>query len=265
MVEQIRKNFGLTDPLVIQYFRYMKNLLQGDLGISYSMQTSVSTEIWARLPATMKLASTAMILGILAGVILGVFSAAKQFSFLDYTTMGFAVSGVSMPDFWLGLLLMLLFSVKLGLLPTVGGGSLWHLVLPAATLGAGIMGILARMTRSSMLEVLRQDYIRTGRAKGLGEGKIIYVHALKNALIPTVTIGGLQFGRLLGGSIVVESVFAWPGIGRLLVTAIHSRDFMLAQGIVLIFATTFVLVNLAVDLVYSLLDPRITYAKRPSN
>jgi peptide/nickel transport system permease protein len=264
MVAKIRKSFGLNDPLAIQYFRYMKNLFRGDLGVSYSMQTPVAQEIWSRLPATLKLASTAMILGIFLGVILGVLSAAKQFSFLDYTTMGFAVSGVSMPDFWLGLMLMLIFSVKLGLLPTVGGGTLAHLVLPAVTLGAGVTGILARMTRSGMLEVLRQDYVRTARAKGLGEKQVVYIHALRNALIPTVTIGGLQFGRLLGGSIVVESVFAWPGIGRLLITSIHSRDYMLTQGIVLIFATTFVLVNLTVDIVYSLLDPRITYAKRRS-
>jgi peptide/nickel transport system permease protein len=264
MVVEIRKEFGLEDPLIVQYARYMKNLFQGDLGISYSMQTPVSQEIWIRLPATMQLAIISMAVGILIGIIVGVISATRQFSIFDYTSMGFAIFGVSIPNFWLGLMLMLIFSVKLGILPTSGSGEFQHLIMPAITLGAGAAGILARMTRSSMLEVLRQDYVRTARSKGLAERQVFYIHALKNALIPTVTIAGLQFGRLLGGAIVVEMVFAWPGIGRLLITAIQARDFMLAQGIVLVYATMFVLVNLAVDITYSILDPRITYAAHKS-
>jgi peptide/nickel transport system permease protein len=262
MVADIRKQFGLDDPLIVQYFRYMKNLFHADLGISYSMQTPVSQEIWIRLPATMQLAIISMIVGIFIGIIVGVISATRQFSVFDYTSMGFAIFGISIPNFWLGLMLMLIFSVKLEILPTSGSGEFQHLIMPSITLGAGVAGILARMTRSSMLEVLRQDFVRTARSKGLTERQVFYIHALKNALIPTVTIAGLQFGRLLGGAIVVEMVFAWPGIGRLLITAIHARDFMLAQGIVLVYATMFVLVNLAVDITYSILDPRITYAVR---
>lgn len=258
-VEQIREQLGLNKHPILQYLLFLKNILQGDLGTSTRTGLPVSKEIMARFPNTLLLAFSSILIATLFGVFIGVISGVKQNSKFDYLSMLFALFGLSMPVFWLGLMLMLLFSIKLGWFPAVGAEGLKHLVLPSITLGANSMAIIARMTRSSMLEVIRLDYIRTARAKGLAEKVVITRHALKNALIPVVTVIGLQTGTLLGGAVLTEIVFAWPGIGRLLVEAILSRDYPVVQGVVLLVATTFILINLIVDIIYSYLDPRIRY------
>jgi len=258
-LELLRRYLGLDKPATVQYFLYMGNLLRGDMGISTRSGLPVTTEIMSRLPNTLLLAATAILIAIVLGVTIGVIAGAKQSSLFDAISMPVALFGVSMPSFWLGLMLILLFSVKLGWFPSAGAGSLRHLILPALTLGVGNMAIIARMTRSSMLEVIRLDYVRTARAKGLTERRVVFVHALKNALIPVVTIVGLQAAGLLAGAVLVEIVFAWPGIGRLLVDAIFSRDYFVIQAVVLIIATGFILVNLVVDIAYAYLDPRIHY------
>lgn len=258
-VEQIREQLGLNKHPVLQYLLFLKNILRGDLGTSTRTGLPVSKEIMARFPNTLLLAFSSILIATLFGVFIGVISGVKQNSKFDYLSMLFALFGLSMPVFWLGLMLMLLFSIKLGWFPAVGAEGLKHLVLPSLTLGANSMAIIARMTRSSMLEVIRLDYIRTARAKGLAEKVVITRHALKNALIPVVTVIGLQTGTLLGGAVLTEIVFAWPGIGRLLVEAILSRDYPVVQGVVLLVATTFILINLIVDIIYSYLDPRIRY------
>lgn len=258
-VEQIREQLGLNKHPVLQYLLFLKNILRGDLGTSTRTGLPVSKEIMARFPNTLLLAFSSILIATIFGVFIGVISGVKQNSKFDYLSMLFALFGLSMPVFWLGLMLMLLFSIKLGWFPAVGAEGLKHLVLPSLTLGANSMAIIARMTRSSMLEVIRLDYIRTARAKGLEEKVVITRHALKNALIPVVTVIGLQTGTLLGGAVLTEIVFAWPGIGRLLVEAILSRDYPVVQGVVLLVATTFILINLIVDIIYSYLDPRIRY------
>ena len=258
-IEQVRVDFGLDKPMYTQYFIFMGRLLQGDLGISTFTRRPVTTEIWARLPNTVELAVASMGIASVIGIIAGIISATRRYSIFDNASMLVALFGVSMPVFWLGLMLMLLFSVMLGWLPAVGRGTIWHLILPAITLGAASAAIIARMTRSSMLEVLHQDFITTARAKGLRERIVVYKHALKNALIPVVTIIGLQLGTLLGGAILTETVFAWPGVGRLMVDSIMARDYPVVQGAVLLLAGTFVFVNLFVDILYSFLDPRIRY------
>lgn len=260
-VAVIRLAEGLDQPVYLQFGRWLGHVLQGDLGVSLISGEPVLTEILARFPATLQLAVAAMAVSLLIALPAGVIAALKQHSAVDYFTMTGALLGVSMPNFWLGLLLMLLFAVNLGWFPVSGYGGWRNIVLPAITLGTGIAAVTARLTRSSMLEVLAQDYMLTARAKGLGEGRIIAGHALKNALIPVVTMVGLQFGHLLEGAVVVETVFAWPGVGKLLVDAIFARDYALLQGCVLIFAGCFVLVNLVVDLIYVWLDPRIRYEK----
>lgn len=258
-IERTRAYLGLDKPHVVQYLIFMGNLLQGDLGTSTRTGLSVAKEIMHRLPNTVILAIAAMIIATALGVLTGIISGIKQYSFFDYFSMFIALFGLSMPVFWLGLMLMLVFSIKLGWFPSSGAESLRHLVLPAVTLGAHSMAIVARMTRSGILEVMRLDYVRTARAKGLTESLVIYRHVLKNALIPVVTVIGLQTGILLGGAVLTEIVFAWPGIGRLLVEAILARDYPVVQGVVLIIATMFIFVNLAVDIIYCYLDPRIRY------
>jgi len=258
-VEQIRAQLGLDKHPVTQYFIFIRNLSKGDLGTSTRTGLLVTKEIMARFPNTLLLALASIMIATVFGVLTGIIAGVKQNSKFDYLSMLVALFGLSMPVFWLGLMLMLLFSIKLGWFPAVGADSFKHLILPAITLGANSTAIIARMTRSSMLEVIRLDYIRTARAKGLSEKLVISRHALKNALIPVVTVIGLQTGILLGGAVLTEIVFAWPGIGRLLVEAILSRDYPVVQGVVLMVATMFIFVNLIVDILYSYLDPRIRY------
>lgn len=258
-VDNIRAQLGVDRHPVIQYVSFLGNLLQGDLGSSTRTGLPVTREIMARLPNTIVLAFTAIILASFLGVLTGIIAGVKQNSFFDHLSMMIALFGLSMPVFWLGLMLMLLFSIQLGWLPAVGSETPKHLILPAITLAANSTAIIARMTRSSMLEVIRLDYVRTARAKGLTEKLVIWRHALKNALIPVVTIIGLQTGTLLGGAVLTEIVFAWPGIGRLLVEALLSRDYPVVQGVVLLVATMFIFINLIVDILYSYLDPRIRY------
>ncbi len=258
-MDQIRAQLGLDKHPVTQYLIFLKNLFRGDLGTSTRTGLPVIREIMTRFPNTLLLALASILLATVFGVTIGIIAGVKQNSKFDYLSMLVALLGLSMPVFWLGLMLMLLFSIKLGWFPAVGADSFKHLVLPAITLGANSTAIIARMTRSSMLEVIRLDYIRTARAKGLAEKVVILRHALKNALIPVVTVIGLQTGTLLGGAVLTEIVFAWPGIGRLLVEAILSRDYPVVQGVVLLVAIVFIFVNLIVDIIYSYLDPRIRY------
>ncbi|MBW2148717.1 MAG: ABC transporter permease [Deltaproteobacteria bacterium] len=258
-IHAIREQLGLDKPLIVQYFTYMKNIARGDLGRSMRTRRPVLQEIMDRYLNTVWLAAWSVVFMIIMGVTTGILSAIKQYSWLDNISMIVALFGVSMPVFWLGLMLMLIFAVHLGLFPTTGIGSFKHLVLPAVTLGASATAVVARLTRSSMLEVIRQDYIRTARAKGLNEFLVIMRHALKNAMIPVVTIVFLRFGALLGGAVLTETVFAWPGIGWLMIDAIWSRDYPVVQGCILMVAVSFVLINLFTDLLYAFIDPRIRY------
>lgn len=255
----MRAQLHLDDPLPQQFGRFLWNALQGDLGISIRSKRPVSAEIMENLPSTLELTLAGLLVAALIGVPLGVIAAVKRHSWADTGSMMVALLGVSMPSFWLGLLLIFAFSLHIRLFPATGGGDWKHLVLPAVTLGLGASAIIARLTRSSMLEVLRQEYVNTARAKGLNEFTVILRHAFKNALIPVVTVFGLQFGQLLAGTVVIETVFSRPGIGRLIVGAILAKDFPLVQGIVLAVAVSYVLVNLLVDITYAFLDPRIRY------
>lgn len=258
-VEQIRRQFHLDEPIIVQFGLFLSDLARGDLGRSTSTGWPVAKEIAARFPNTLRLTLAAMALASVAGVMAGVISATRPYSVSDNLFTLLALVGMSMPVFWLGLMLMLAFSVKVNIFPAAGAGGLRHLVLPAVTLGAASTAIICRMTRSSMLEVIKQDYVRTARAKGLAEKVVIYRHALKNALIPVVTVVGLQMGTLLGGAVLTETVFAWPGLGRLMVNAILARDYPVVQGVVLVVAMSFIVINLIVDLMYAYLDPRIRY------
>jgi peptide/nickel transport system permease protein len=268
LTQRVRENLGLDQPVPIQYARYLGRIVQGDLGRSIRSGLPVLEEIQIRLPRTLTLATASLIVSSIIGIAIGVTAARRPNSWFDGISMVFALLGVSMPIFWLGLMLMILFSVQLPqilglsgpLLPPTGSGTWQHLVMPVTALAASSMAIQARMTRACMLEVLRQDYIRTARAKGQHERRVIYGHALRNAMLPIVTIIGLQFGTLLGGAVLTETVFAWPGIGRLLVDAIGYRDYPVIQGVVLVIAVGFVLTNLVVDILYAYLDPRIQYA-----
>jgi len=258
-VENLRRQLGLDKPIHTQFLIYLASLLQGDLGISLRTRQPVMSEILTRFPATLELSVAGMFVSILIGVPAGVISAVRRYSISDNIAMLIALFGLCTPAFWLGLMLILLFSVTLGWLPAAERGGIEHLILPAITVGMVSTAIITRQTRSSMLEVITQDYITTARAKGNPEKVVILKHALKNALIPVVTIAGLQFGTLLGGAILTETVFAWPGIGRLLVDSIFARDYPVVQGVVLFFSLSFVLVNLFVDILYAYLDPRIVY------
>jgi len=258
-VELLREQLGLNDPLYIQFWTYMSNIVQGDFGQSFYTKQYVTTMLASQFRSTLELTLAAMLISTTLGVTLGVISAIKQHTWVDSASMFFALAGVSLPSFWLGLMLIFLFSLRLGWLPTVGSSSLKHLILPAVTLGIGGAAIIARLVRSSMLEVLRQEYVVTARAKGLSAFAVTIRHALRNALIPTVTILGLQFGYLLGGTVVVETVFARQGIGRLAVVAIKGKDFDVIQGWALFVAAIYICVNLLVDISYAWLDPRIRY------
>lgn len=267
VVASLRAQYGLDLPLHVQYLRFLGRVLRGDLGTSIFTQQGVLRSILERLPATIELTLASLFVGLLIAIPVGIVSAVKQYSWIDNLSLAWAMLGVSMPSFWLGLLLILCFSLRLGWLPVSGMGSLEygigdvarHLFMPAVTLGTGLAGLVARVTRSSMLEVMRQDYIRTARSKGLSGLAVLVRHAFKNAAIPVLTVVGFQFGYLLGGAVVVETIFSWPGVGRLAVNAIMNRDLPVIQGTVLVFTLLFVLVNLIVDVLYAYVDPRIHY------
>jgi peptide/nickel transport system permease protein len=256
-IAQMRAQLHLDEPILTQYGRFVGNALRGDLGMSIRSRRPVTTEIGENLASTAQLAVAAMLVAIGLGIPLGLLAALFRGSWVDVASMGGALLGVSMPSFWLGLLLIFVFSLHLAWFPATGGGDLHHLVLPAVTLGMIAAAIIARLTRSSMLEVLGQDYVRTARAKGLGGFAVVVRHALKNALIPIITIFGLQFGNLLAGAVIVETVFSRPGLGRLIVGGILNKDFPLVQGVVLFVATVYVLINVLVDVAYAYADPRI--------
>ncbi len=285
-LEQMREHLGLNKPIHVQYAMFLKRLMKGDLGETIWTRQKVWIEVKQRFPATIELSVAALLISCFFGVILGIVSATKQYSLFDYVSMLGALAGVSMPIFWLALVFMLIFSLNLGWLPMSGRLSvgveletitrfyvidalitgngealkdvLWHLIMPAATLSTIPMAIVARMTRSAMLEVLRQDYIKTAKAKGLSNMRVIFKHGLRNALIPVVTTIGLQFGVMLGGAILTETIFAWPGVGKWMYDAVMQRDYMVIQGGVLFIATLFVLINLCVDVLYAVINPRIS-------
>ncbi len=258
-VEVLREQMGLNDPYIVQYGRFLLNVLQGDFGNSFFIKQSASSLVLERMPATIELAIAGFLVTILISIPLGVAAAIKRNSFLDYLASIFAITGQAMPIFWLGIMMIIFFSVKLRWFPVSGRGSFAHLVLPAITLGWYIAPLTMRLTRSGMLEVLSQEYIKTARSKGLRESMVLYKHALRNACIPVVTVLGLQLGTLLGGAVVTETVFAWPGVASLAVTSIRNYDFPVVQAAVIIFAFFIVFANLLADIAVGLLDPRIRY------
>ena len=267
-IERLHRDLGLDRALPIQYAHWMGRVLQGDLGRSIPLGREVLPEVLIRFKATLILTGGALAVALAIGLPAGILSATRQYTWLDRLSMGIAVTGVSLPVFWTGIMLIIVFSLTLRWLPSSGmfspyGGGLgdlaWHLVLPAVTLGTASAAAIARMTRSSVLEIVRQDFVRSARAKGLDERAVVGRHVLKNALNPIVTVLGIQVGTLLGGAILTETVFSWPGLGSMMVRAIQARDYPLVQGGVLLIATTFVLVNLLVDLLYAVFDPRIRY------
>ncbi|MBT9142852.1 MAG: Glutathione transport system permease protein GsiC [Dehalococcoidia bacterium] len=258
-IEELRDRFGLDDPLAVQYFRWLSQIARGDFGRSIHTRQPVLDMVLQRVPATIELTLTAMIVSLLIALPVGIISATKRHSIFDHAGMVGALFGVSMPVFWQGLMMILVFSFVLGWTPISGRGDISHLILPAITLGTSMAALVARLTRSSMLEIIRQDYITTARSKGLVERIVIIKHALKNALIPVVTIVALQLPVLFGGAVITETVFAWPGMGRLIVTSIFVRDFPVVQAAVLIITMLVVLANLLADILYTFLDPRIRY------
>ncbi|MCL6451898.1 MAG: ABC transporter permease [Acetobacteraceae bacterium] len=256
-IEAYRHELGLDRPLATQFLNFLARIIRGDLGTSIYWRMPVAQLLAARIPATIELALAAFLWAMTVGIMTGVISALRRDTAADLTSTTVAVLGMSVPIFWLGLMLMLVFSVELRWLPTTGREGLRHLILPAVTLGARATALISRMTRSAVLEVVSMDYVRTARAKGLSERVVVYKHVLRNALIPVVTIMGLQLGQLLGGAVVTETVFAWPGIGKLIVDAVKNRDFPVVQAGVLFMASVFVLINMLVDFTYGLIDPRI--------
>ncbi len=256
---ELRLELGLDDPFLVQYGRYIKNIVvHQDLGTSYSTRRPVLDEIMTVFPNTVKLATAAIIIAVILGTFLGIVSAVRKNSLLDNAVMVLALIGTSAPIFWIGILMIILFSVNLGWLPPSGFGSFKQLIMPALALGMQSTAVVARMTRSSMLEVIRQDFVKTARAKGQKESVVIMKHVFRNALIPVITVVGLQFGTLLGGAMLTEVVFSIPGVGRLMIEAIKQRDFPIVQGSVLFVAACFSLVNLAVDLLYAVVDPKVS-------
>jgi len=258
-IQELRRELGLNDPLPVQYLRFAGGALHGDLGRSLFSNQLVTTQIAKQVPATLQLTLAAMVVALALGVTLGVIAAVKHNTWVDSASMLVALVGVSMPTFWFGLILIFVFSLRFGWFPASGTDGLRALVLPAITLGFHSSAIIARLTRSSMLEVLRQEYVITARAKGLANRAVILQHALRNALLPVVTVIGLQFGYLLGGAVVIETVFARQGVGQLIVSGILQRDVPLVQGMVFFLSVIFVLCNLLVDVSYAVLDPRIRY------
>jgi ABC-type dipeptide/oligopeptide/nickel transport system permease component len=258
-IDALRRQLGLDRPLVEQYVEYLAGVVQGDLGTSLRTGTAVSGQIAERLPATFELAFAAMLVALVLALPLGIAAAAWRGTLVDHAAMTLALVGMSIPNFWLGPLLAIVFAVELGWLPVSGRGGLEHLVLPAVSLGLALAAILARMTRASVLEELREPYVRAARARGVSRLRALVAHAFRNSLIPVVTIIGLQFGAVLTGAVITETIFSWPGIGRLLIQSIGFRDYPLVQGCILLIAVTYVAVNLLTDLAYGLLDPRIRY------
>jgi peptide/nickel transport system permease protein len=286
-VQRVRENLGLDKPILVQYGLFLKDAVRGDLGDSIVTGRPVTTELLVRLPATFELTAFAMLIAVLVGVPVGVISAVKQYSLLDKTTSVLALTGISMPIFWLAMILVVIFGVNLELLPfpgrldpttaitsitglvlvdsllTLNFAGFWdgllHLIMPALALGTIPMAVIMRMTRSSMLEVMNEDYVRTARAKGVVPWRVVFKHALRNAMLPTITVIGLQTGLLMGGAIITETIFSWPGIGLYVYNSISSRDYASIQGVVLYAALLFVLINLLVDILYAILDPRVRY------
>lgn len=266
-VERLRTELGLDQPWYVQYGRYMSGVVRGDLGTSITSRQPVADQIRQRFPNTLLLTAASLTVALLIAVPLGVMAAARQNTLADYSAMGFAMLGVAMPNFWLGLVLLIVFGLELRWLPIRGIGSLdvsvWHfvshLILPAITLGTSLAAILTRLTRNTMLDVLSQDFVRTAKSKGLVPRRVLFRHALRNALLPIVTTAGLQFGALLGGAVIIETVFSWPGLGLLSITAIRARDLPMMQGTVLVFAICFMIVMLITDLLYAAINPRIRY------
>lgn len=257
-IEALREDLGLNDPFFAQYGKYLwKIVSKGDIGTSYNSGIPVLKEILTVFPNTIKLAVTAVLIGVTLGIIFGIITAIKQYSIIDSIVSVMALVGISMPSFWIGILMILLFSVRMGWLPPSGLDSSKALIMPAIALSTNTLAIITRMTRSSMLEVIQMDFIKTARAKGQSEAVIVLRHAFKNALIPVITVIGLQFGYLLGGAIIVESIFSIPGLGRLMIDSIKTRDFPIVQGCVLFMAVMFSMVNLGVDLLYTFVDPRL--------
>jgi peptide/nickel transport system permease protein len=286
-VQQVRENMGLEQPVIVQYGIFLADALRGDLGDSIVTGRPVTTELLARFPATLELTAFAMLVAVLVGVPVGVISAVRQYSLLDKVTSVLALTGISMPIFWLAMILIVIFFVNLGWLPfpgrlstgyavtsitglvlvdsllTLNFPAFWdglkHLILPAIALGTIPMAVIMRMTRSSMLEVMGEDYVRTARAKGVVPWRVVFKHALRNAMLPTVTVIGLQAGLLMGGAVITETIFSWPGVGQIAYDSVNRRDYAMIQGVVLYGATLFVLVNLLVDILYAVLDPRVRY------
>jgi len=258
-VDELRKSLGLDQPLLTQYVSFLRHALTGDLGTSFRTGQPVTTMILERVPATAELAFAAMFVAIVIAIPLGVVAAVWRGTAVDYGAMTFALAGVSIPNFWLGPLLAIVFAVELGWLPVSGRGSLAHLVLPAFSLGLALAAILARMTRASLLDELNELYVRAARARGVSRTASIGSHALRNSMVPLLTIIALQFGAVLTGAVITETIFAWPGIGRLLIQSIGFRDYPMVQGCILLIAVTYVTVNLVTDLMYGVLDPRIRF------
>jgi peptide/nickel transport system permease protein len=259
-VEELNRQLGLREPLPLQYGLFVRSVVRGDFGQSFQYRAPAFRVVIERLPATVELAAVAMALTVLFGVSIGIVAAVRRGTRYDYAGTIVAVLGQSLPNFWLGIMLILLFGVALRWLPTSGFEGWRYLILPGVTLAAFPTALVARLTRSSMLEILNRDFIRTGRAKGLDERSVVLRHALRNAAIPVLTVLGVQIGTLLGGAVITESVFAWPGMGKLIVDAIFFRDFPVVQTVLILSATVFVLINLAVDLLYTIIDPRIRYS-----
>lgn len=258
-VQQIRVQLGLDQPIYVQYGKFILNLAKFDLGRSARTQNPVFDEIMTRLPNTLELSLLAIALACLFGIPAGIISAIRPYTWLDYLVTSSALFGMSMPVFWLGLMLVVVFSIILHWLPAGGTGGIQHFILPSITLAAFVVAFIARMTRATMMETLGQDYVVTARAKGLREKVVIIRHALHNAMIPIITVIGLQFGTLLGGAVLTETVFAWPGMGRLIVDSILGRDYPMIQGAILVFGLLYIFINLIVDLLYAFVDPRIRY------
>ena len=258
-IARFRTAMGFDDPVAVQYLRFLKGAVRGDFGESLRHGEPAMPLVVERLPATFQLAGAGLLIALALAIPAGIISAMKRNTAVDYIATVSALLGQAMPTYWLGIMLILVFSVRLNWLPSSGRGGLEHLILPAITLGLFTTARITRLTRSGMLEVLAQDYIRTARAKGVGESPVVWKHALKNASIPIVTIVGIDLGTLLGGSVITETIFAWPGVGRLSVQAIFNRDYPVVQSAVFLLASTFVIVNFLVDIVYTYLDPRIRY------
>ncbi len=256
-IAALEKEMGLDQPVIVQYLRYLGGLLHGNLGNSYATGTSVTTEIMARFPYTVRLTFVAAVFSIILALPLGIIAAVRQNTWVDSASMVFSLIGVSMPIFWLALMLILVFSLKLGWFPVYGADSWKSIILPAVSLGFMNMASIARTTRSSMVETIRQDYIRTAYSKGLNEREVIMKHAFPNGMLPTITVIGLEIGQMLGGSVLTETVFAWPGVGRLLIQSINGRDTPTVMGCIILMTISFALVNLIVDLLYGVFDPRV--------